>query len=681
MADFTDDKRRIQLTTPLGPNVLLVSGVSGSEGISELFEFQLDLVSDKQRDIKPDQLIGKPVTLAMQMDAGSFRYVNGIVARFGRTGNLVDFASYSMEVVPKLWFLTKTTDCRVFQNKSVPDIIKIILGEYQISDVSYELEDVHPTHDFVMQYRESDYNFISRLCEEEGIFFFFEHSDGSHRLKFGDANSSLESSIALHPNMRYVHTDGLQREEDNLESFTLDQEVASGRSTFQDYNFEKPLQDLTVQKKGKDKRSLETFDYPGEYQNLQDGEKIALWRQQLRDGERDQAQGSSANRSFTPGFSFQLDGKADHPTFSGKYILTRVTHQASQEGDFGAGEGGDEFTYRNAFEATPAENPYRPPMVTPEPRVFGAQTAMVVGPEGEEIFTDEYGRVLVQFFWDREGEYDAGRDPVWLRVRQDVAGNRWGSMFIPRVGQEVLVDFLEGDPDRPIVTGCLYNGVQKPAYDLPQHKTRSYIKTCSSSGGSGFNELRFEDKKGKEQVFIHAERMMDTRIGVDHKETTGRDYHLHIGTKRNKEPIGSKYEWVELEKHVIVGDEEYRLNEKSVRTRIREDSLTVCERDRAERVAGESYLQARSIIFEADMAISFKVAGNLIKIDPSGITVNGIMVRINSGGAAQPSSASGKLGDVTDPEEAQEADHAKSGTPSNRDIRPKPAKPEPPVLS
>jgi type VI secretion system secreted protein VgrG len=516
---FSQANRRLRIATPLGPDALLITALSGTEGVSTLFRFEAELLGrDEHADF--DAIVGKGVTVAIAAGGGD-RYVSGIVSRFSQAGTVGRHASYRAEIVPWLWLLTRTADCRIFQKKSVPDIVKQLLGEYGLADYRFQLGGSYEPREYCVQYRETDYDFIARLLEEEGIFYFFDHEDGKHTLVVGDSARAHEP-CPLTDRTRFVHEQESVNEDDVVTWFSKEQEVRAGKWSLTDYCFETPSLDLAASAIGFDSRGLELYDYPACAPNRDRTEALARIRQQEVDAARVVFRGTGYVRSLTTGFKFSLRsvGEGVSSGFDGSYVLTSVHHRASES--YAAGDDVPEVSYTNDFACIESSVPFRPARRTPRPVVHGLQTAVVVGPAGEEIFVDEYGRVKVQFHWDREGKWDENSS-CWIRVSQDWAGKNWGIVSIPRIGQEVIVSFLEGDPDQPVITGRVYNAEQMPPYELPANRTQSGIKSRTSVGGtpSNFNELRFEDKKGAEEVFLHAEKTWTIRVKDAESETVG----------------------------------------------------------------------------------------------------------------------------------------------------------------
>jgi type VI secretion system secreted protein VgrG len=553
--DFSQANRRLRIETPLGTDALLITALGGTEAISSLFSFQAELLGHDQ-DADFDAIVGQNVTISIAA-AGGPRFLNGIVSRFSQSGTVGDHARYHAEIVPWTWFLTRTTDCRIFQEKSVPDIVQQIFGEYGVTDFRFRLTGTYDTWEYCVQYRETDYNFIARLLEEEGIFFFFEHENGKHTLVLADSPRALQPCPVL-SSVRFMQQQtATTEEEDVITWFTKEQEVRAGRWSATDYNFETPSLDLSASATGNDPRGYEIYDFPTGAMTRDRSDRLVRARQQEEDASRIVFRGTGYARSFCPGFQFTMraQGQNGGASFDGRYLLTGVHHRASES--YGPDGVRDAVSYSNEFECIDATVQLRPARRTRKPVIYSVQTAEVVGPSGEEIFVDTYGRVKVQFHWDREGHRDENSS-CWMRVSQGWAGKNWGMVHLPRVGQEVVVAFLEGDPDQPIVVGRVYNGENMPPYDLPANKTQSGVKSRSTPGGSpaNFNEIRFEDKKGQEQVYIHAERdelivvernkteqvgaSESISIGYDRSETVGHDETITVQNDRTETVLGNE---------------------------------------------------------------------------------------------------------------------------------------------
>jgi type VI secretion system secreted protein VgrG len=613
MASYLQAGRPIAVFTPLGPDTLLLTGLHGEEGLSQLYRFQLDLVAEDPQKVAFDKLLGNRVSVRLKLDDDRERHWSGICSQVSEVGRDVVFTHYTLEMVPQFWLLTRRAQSRIFQSLSVPDILRKVL---QGLDVTWELQGTYYPRDYCAQYRETDFNFASRLMEEEGIYYFFKHTSDSHTMVVADSPQS-------HPDMplgsRIIFDETAQdREEDfRIRSWRKSQSLRSGKTTLWDHCFELPHKHLEAERmiqesvaagkvthklKVGHNEQLELYDYPGEYAQrfdgvdrgggdrasdlqkiFEDNSRTANIRMQEEATRGLTVLGAGTCRNFVSGHRFTLER---HYHGDGPYVLTSVAHRITMaSADYRSGQDGH-FEYANTFTCIPLELPFRPPRTSPKPVITGPQSAVVVGPPGEEIFPDKYGRVKVQFHWDREGKSDA-ESSCWVRVAQSQAGKRWGSIYLPRIGQEVLVLFEEGDPDQPIIVGSLFNAREMPPYTLPENKTRTVLfKSNSSKGGGGHNEIRFEDEKGKEQIYVHGEKDLDVRIKNTVREWIGGDQHRIVKGDQNEEVDNNWYQKT-----------------------------------------------ATSIVIESGMALTIKSSGGFIKIDPSGITIMGTMVLINSGGA------------------------------------------------
>ncbi len=540
-------QRSIKLSTPLGNDVLLFQRMTATEALGRLFEFDIEALSE-ERDIDLDQLLGQNVTVSQEMLSGPPRFFNGFVSHFAYLGESGDLAAYHLSVRPWLWLLTQTADCRIFQESTVPDIIKKVFSDRGFSDFEERLSRSYRQWEYCVQYRETDFNFVSRLMEQEGIYYFFVHEEGKNKLIIADSYSAHEpwpgyKIIPYFPPDRHDH-----RVRDHIDGWSVSHRVRTGVFVHNDFDFKVPSKKL--EKSSSISRDhawsdLEVYDYPGEYDAPDDGEQYARIRAEEIQAPYMRVRGQGNAKGVAAGTLFEL---SEYPRDeqNREYLVVSATHELTID-DYQAGRGSAPKQSQVQFEAMPANEPFRTARITPKPIVQGPQTALVVGPSGEEIWTDEHGRVKVQFHWDRYGQEDENSS-CWIRVAQVWAGKNWGAMHIPRIGQEVIVEFLEGDPDRPIITGRVYNGTNTPPYGLPANKTQSGIKSRSSKGGSGdnFNEIRFEDKQGEEQVYVHAEKNQDnvvendesTSVGHDRSEDIGNDETISIGHDRT-ETVGN----------------------------------------------------------------------------------------------------------------------------------------------
>lgn len=554
MTNLSQDNRFISISDfSLGKDTFLLSEFSGTELISGLFHFHAEVFSENN-NIDPNDVVGKTVTITINNDLK--KKFNGFVRSFLyseiQSNNL---RKYTLEIVPWLWFLTKTNDHRIFQDKSTKDIVSQIFKDLGFNDFDFRAVG-GKKREYCVQHNESDFHFVSRLLEEDGIAYYFIHTDGKHELILVDQTNSY--SDVAETNLEYSQGSSPQSQ---LHSWERQYNFKKGKWTLNDYNFNEPSKNLKVSIQSnsqfRENNKFEHYEYPGYYDSTINAEltKIVL---EAEEADREIIFGGGNCSSFYAGGKFSLS-KTDTESQKGEYILGQVTHIASDKSYF-SGEKGSS-TYTNNFICFPAGITYRPKRNHKKPSIAGPQSAIVVGPPGEDIYIDEDCRIKVQFIWDREGEFNENSS-CYVRVMQSWAGNQWGTSFIPRIDQEVIVTFLDGDPDRPLVTGAVYNGKNKPTYPS---KTQSGIKTRSTKGGTpeNFNELRFEDKKGDEQIYLHAEKNFDSRVEndqtltVDHdrKKVVGNNESSSIGNDRNKRVENNQSESIGNDKNIDVGNE------------------------------------------------------------------------------------------------------------------------------
>ncbi|MBK8598937.1 MAG: type VI secretion system tip protein VgrG [Holophagales bacterium] len=557
MGEYLQQKRKLRVTTPLGENELLLKAFAGGEGISTLFSYRLEMIAENKTKVPFDALLGQRLTIHMQLpDESSETHLNGLCVRVAQAERDATFTAYEAEIVPDVWKLTRKSQSRIFQRLTVPEILRKVFKGF---DVDWQLNEKYEPRDYCVQYRETDFNFGARLMEEEGIRFFFKHSDGSHQMIASD-NALEHPTLPGESKFVYEEIEGGTREDNRIWAWKKEQEMRPGKYLLWDHSFELPHKHLEAEALihdsvpvGKETHKLkvagvdqlEVYDFPGEYAqrfdgiNAGGGEQPAELQKIFRDNQRtvelrmDEEttpaiviRAKSNVKHLVSGFKFTLQR---HFNADGDYVVTGVRHQASFGADYRSGKD-VLLTYENEVTCIPVAVAYRPRRTTPKPVVQGSQTAVVVGPSGEEIFTDKHGRVKVQFHWDREGKNDENSS-CWIRVGTSWAGRNWGAIRIPRIGHEVIVDFLEGDPDQPIVVGSVYNADMIPPYELPKNKTQSGVKSRSSLGGTpaNFNEIRFEDLKGKEEFYQHAERNLTTVVENDEGRTVGGNRGTGIG--------------------------------------------------------------------------------------------------------------------------------------------------------
>src|SRR4051812_2721828 len=517
---YAQKGRAISVETALGPDALLLESFEGKESIAGGFKYTLGLLA-KDPGISAAKLIRTLATVKMGQADGSERVINGLISRFVQLDQAEGLTVYEAEIRPWYWFLSLTSDFCIWQKKSIPEIVKAVCAEQGFTDLLFKCVKQHKPHEYRVQYGETHLDFITRLMEEEGIFWFAEHDGKKCNMVVADDNSVAKTAIKLRLSTIAHDTE----DETVLSWFNVSQDVRPGKYTHMDYNFETPSTQLKGQHGGKD--PSEVVEFPGGFETRDDADPLATLRYQEIVAEQIEAEGAGRCRALKAGGKIEVS-KHPNRALNTAYLITSVK-QSAKLGDFRTG-GDPGLAFKSSFTAIPFDTPYKPERSTDLPRAYGYESAVVVGPKGEEIFTDNYGRVKVQFFWDRRGKKD-DKSSCWVRVSTVWAGKGWGVINTPRIGQEVLVAFLNGDPEDPIIVGRVYNAEQMPPYALPANKTQSGIKTRSTLGGTpdNFNEIRFEDKKGNEEVYIHAEK--DKKIVVEHDrtKTVGNDNTESIG--------------------------------------------------------------------------------------------------------------------------------------------------------
>lgn len=532
------------------PSVAYVVRFEGTEAVSDVFQFDV-LFSSEDRDIVLSKLIGKDASLELRRQGGVSRFVHGIVSSARHVSDGKDVSFYHVRIVPKLWRLRHRHDARVFQELTVVDIIKQVLEGAGLlpENMRFVCPKSYAPREYCVQYRESDFAFISRVMEEEGMFYLFEHTDAAHVLVIADSKAAFApiaspSSIVFHPE------DGAMAKGDSISRFSPSEEVFPGKVSLSDFNFKKPALPLLKSAEASIDSDLEVYDYPGEYELPGDGTALAQVRLEEWQARRILVEAESGCIRMASGCSFRLTQHTREDQ-NGEYIITRVAHRGHQP-QMGEAATGQSKGYSNSFQCMPSKVAYRPERRTPRPMVRGMQTAIVTGPKDEEIHTDEHGRIKVHFHWDRLGKMD-DKSSCWVRVAQMWAGAGWGSMWIPRVGHEVVVDFLEGDPDRPLVVGSVYHGTNVPPYPLPAEKTKSTIKSNSYKGGGGFNEFRFEDKKKEEEIYLHAQKDWTIKVLHDENAEVDNDVTLHVGHDQKERIDHDRSASVGVNEHLDVG--------------------------------------------------------------------------------------------------------------------------------
>ena len=675
---FLEANRYLYLTTPLGDDKLLLRSLEGDEALSRLFSFELEMEAENTTNVDFDKLIGQKVSFGVQGADPSQtpRHFHGIVVEMVQGARGTHLTSYSMTVTPEIWKLSCKYRSRIFQHIKIPDLLKQLFTGF---DAAYEIQGAFEEREYVVQYQESDLDFASRLMEEEGIYYFFKFTKGAHKLVLANTPQS-HLDLPGGAQVIFEAVEGGVRDEERITSWTKEQHWGSGKYTLWDHHFQLPHKKLDAEQIVMDSvqagkvthklklggnEELEVYENPGRYAQRFDGidrsggEKAADLQKIFDDNKRTTGirmqqeetptiliHGESNHWQLTPGYKFTLQR---HFNADGQYVVTSVSHEAG-EGGFHSGQEEQEH-YSNSFDCIPYALKFTPPCVTERPIVSGPQSALVVGPPGEEISTDKYGRVKVQFHWDREGKNNL-ESSCWLRVATSWAGQKWGSIHIPRIGQEVIVSFLEGDPDRPLVIGSVYNADMMPPYDLPANKTQSGIKSRSSkgAGSANYNEIMFEDLKGSELIRTHAEKDQLVEVENDRTVIVGHDESIKVENNRTENVKHDETVTVEgNRKHYVVGEEQVQTdgdlhltasqnqNEKVGMSYSRQVGMNIYDKasmNYAMDAGMMIHLKAgMTAVIEAGMGLTIKSSGGSIDINPMGVFIQGNLVFINSGAA------------------------------------------------
>ena len=652
---------KMALKSSVGPKLRFVS-MSSQEEVSRLFEHQV-VAASADGAISADDLLGKPVAVSLELGDGGTRWFHGIVASCGIEGVEDDKSrlySYRLTLRPWLWLLTRSSDLRIFQDKSVPDIINILFKEYNGSVVD-KLTGTHQPRGYCVQYRETDFNFVSRLMEEEGIYYWFAHSESKHDLVLAD-DPGAHAAMPGHDKVPFRVNQQALLDQPAIQQWQMRQEIQTGKVVLRDYNFEKPATDLktepATQTRKHGEAAHEVYDYPGLYTEKAAGGDIAKLRLEEAASRFGRYTGQGNTLGLAAGARFTL---ADHPRIdqNAAYLVlgTQIDMRQSAYESSDAADSG--FLCR--FTLQRYDEPFRPARITRKPTVAGPQTAKVVGTgDAGDIFTDKYGRVKVQFHWDRLGKND-NTSSCWMRVASPWAGNGFGMIALPRLGQEVVVDFLEGDPDRPIITGRVHNAEHMPPYELPTNASVSTVKSRSVKGGTAdFNELRFEDKKGSEYVLFHAqkdrlefvEKIFFSEIGEDEHRTVKKDrkekiegeHHLTV-TKDVKQKFSGKFSLEGVKDLLLKAGELFSLKTgkditAKAGTGVSFESGTATYLKAGTDFGAEGGTNVHikggmNVVIEAGMQLTLKAGGNSVVLGPAGVSITGApMVNINSGGSA-----------------------------------------------
>ena len=587
----------LQMTSPLGTDVLIPTAISGYEAISQPFSYRVQLVSE-QSGINPDSVLHQPGCVILRRDDEPARYFHGIFQEFAAAGQARnDMYAYHAVLVPKFWFLSQTIDCRVFQEKTAVQILQQMLQDAGVSATDFRLYTQPPVRHYTVQFNETDLQFATRLMEETGLFYFFEHSADQHTLVVADNNNAFQAipdaSLRFDSN---IHG------EDVLTAWHSPKGTIHGQVTLKDYDPKHPGKLLQATDEGardiQGGASRDVFLWPAATFDTDTVSGRTKLMMQAAEASNAVASGAGAFRPLTVGGQYNLE---QDPVTGGQNVSHAVRWMSFEAVDESWSTDGAPAFYANSFESFDTSTPWRQPFSVPKPDMGGVHSGIVLGPEGEEIYTDDLGRVKVLFFWDHRKEATSDQ-AVWARVVQPWAGNGWGTQFIPRIGTEVAVAFMNGDADHPVVLGGLYNGQQTPIYPVAE-KTKSGLRTRSSlqGGTSDFNELTFDDKKGQEMVFTQAQKDMSTKVKHDQTLNVGNDRSVTVG---NAETI-------------TVGEG------RTATIKDKDDSLTVQQGDLTIQISeGKATVTAMQ-------SIELTVGSNSIRIDQTGVTINGLLISVN----------------------------------------------------
>jgi type VI secretion system secreted protein VgrG len=598
VSQLTQDTRTATLEIPaLGKNTLVLTKFHATEGLSDLFEFEIEAVST-QADIDFDKALGTNCYVKVQSYKLE-RIFNGVLVEVQAQGMQADLYHYRLILRPWLWLLSKTSDCRIFENKTALDIIQQVFKDRGFNDVQPATTKSYPQLEYCVQYRETDLAFVCRLMEQHGIYYFFEHSADKHLLRLGDAKSSHKPVPGLSSIPFMTGKQQQRRDQEHLFTWSPERRLRTGKIELMDYNYLEPKSDLKSDAEANtkyNKSKLEIYDYPGKYTVKKDGEtyaKVRLLAEQALD-QRRYATGDSVSL-----FAGGLVTLEKHPQGSEnkEYLILRETHAFTFQA-YVSGLTTGEDSYTGNYEFLPSDIEFKAPLITPRPIIYGPQTALVIADKDkdEEIDVDEYGRILVRFYWDRKKKQSCR-----VRVAQVWAGKNWGGQMIPRIGQEAVIEFLEGDPDRPLVVGTVYNADYKHPYDLPANKTQSGLKSDSSKGHNGYNEFMFEDKKNSEKIRMHGEK--DHEVVIQNMET------VEIGKNFSGKAPNSRTTTLKN------GSDELGIQNGNQKIDIQgKQETTVLE----------------TISIEAMQKITLTVGASSITMDPVSITINSPQITVQS---------------------------------------------------
>ncbi|CAG9297773.1 type VI secretion system Vgr family protein [Celerinatantimonas diazotrophica] len=594
----------------------------GHEALSMIYRYQIELAS-RFDNIEPENIVDQSVCLTLVRDGRVVRYVHGIVQSFHKADTGFHHTRYTLALVPSFARCQLRQNSRIFQTKTAVEIITTLLAEMGIMDYAFALKRTPAVREYCVQYRETDLAFIERLAGEEGIFYYFEHAQGQHTLCFCDqSNQTSQQDDAI----TYNATAGGMATQPYISSFIRKKKIAPATVFLKDYSFKNPAYSFLNVQQANDAeyqaKYYEHYDYPGRYKDDVSGLAFTKIRLEYLRRDAEQASIHSDAMQLTVGYRFKL---TDHfePSNNRTWLVTALSSQGTQPQALEEAGGTGATTFSNEAVLLPDTRPWRP-QPNPKPRVDGPQMATVVGPAEEEIYCDEYGRVKIQFPWDREGEHDE-QASCWVRVAQAWAGAQYGFVAIPRIGHEVIVSFLEGDPDQPIITGRTYHVSNQTPYPLPASKTVTTLKTQTHKG-EGSNELRFEDEKDQEEVYLHAQKNMAIQVENSKNERVEYDRSVSIGHDEALDVANDR-------KVTVTGNQDHHTTGNFRRSTEGDFSNTVTG-DLAQKIAGAFGISADgALTIKSGSKITLQVGGSFVVIHSGGVDINGSAINLNSGGS------------------------------------------------
>lgn len=619
MSTRQQQDRLLSLTTPLGGDVLAATGFESHEALSQCFEIRITAESDNET-VDFSGALGRNCALTVQSFSDE-RIFNGVLTEAQWSGGAAEDRTYTLVLRPWFWLLTRNRDYKIFSGQTVPEIIQAVFKAGGFSDYSTSLSETYPVLEYCVQYGESDFAFVSRLMERFGIHYFFKHDADAHTLVLTDSASghlAVGADIPYRPGL-----DGAMATKDYLDGFTAERRLCTGKVTLADYDFLAPDKSLAADKASTESYShaqIEEREFPGKYprtsaaaqKQQDDGTHFATVRLAAHQALDQRRYAAGDALPLLPGSTFSLVDHAD----AGSYLVVEARHAVEKQAYMSGRGSGSRFPCKSTFVLQPADRVFQAPAVTPRPLIHGPQTARVVGASGEEIDVDAHGRVLLRFFWDRDGKQSRR-----VRVAQLWSGAQWGGQFLPRVDQEVVVEFLDGDPDRPLVVGTVYNGKMKPPYELPAKSTMAGLKSNSSKGGGGYNEFVFDDAKGSELVRLHAQRDLESAVLNTETRTVGASFATPKGSPSRTTTLKNGDEVLTIAQ----GDRKTTLDKGDDAT-----TLSLGDQTVSLTAGSQSVTAGQKITLTANLKIELVVGSSSITLDPAGVTIKAPLIKLQA---------------------------------------------------